>query len=192
MEKFNIKQLPNCITILRLILVVPIIINLLNENYHLAFYLFIIAGLSDGLDGFLARHFHWTSQFGAMVDPLADKLLMVLTYLVLGYLGHLPIWLVVMVIGRDLIIIFGWLAYRTFIEEPVYNATFISKLNTLAQLLLVVFVILNVAYTIVPMKVIDISTYVVASLTLSSLLDYIRLWGRKAYLVKCKMNRERA
>ncbi len=187
----NIKQLPNCITVLRLVLVFPIAFSLLIGNFYLGFYLFIVAGLSDGLDGFLARRFHWTSQFGAMVDPLADKLLMVLTYLILGYLGHLPIWLVAVVIGRDIIIVFGWVAYRWLIEEPSYSATFISKLNTVAQLVLVVFVIFNQVYEVIPEKIINIITYVVASLTISSLLDYIRLWGRQAYLVKCRIKREK-
>lgn len=180
----SIKQLPNCITILRLILVAPIIISLLTQNYYLAFYLFIIAGLSDGLDGFLARQFGWTSQFGAMIDPMADKLLMVLTYLALAYLGHLPVWLVAIVIGRDLIIICGWIIYRCLIEEPIYSATFISKLNTVAQLLLVTLVIFNQVYGMIDQIIITVFIYVVALLTLLSLLDYIRLWGRQAYLVK--------
>lgn len=180
----NIKQLPNTITVIRLILVIPIVWSLLTGHYQLAFYLFVIAGVSDGLDGFLARKLNCISQFGALVDPLSDKLLMVLTYLTLGYLGHLPCWLVAIVIGRDLIIIIGGVAYRVFIEEPVYKATFISKLNTVLQLALVVFVLFNQVYTLIPMQFIDICIYIVAFTTVYSFLDYVWIWGRRAILVK--------
>jgi len=180
----NRKQIPNFITAIRLILVIPIITSLLTGHYVWAFYLFVLAGVSDGLDGFLARRYQWMSKFGAMIDPLADKLLMVLTYLALGYIGSLPLWLVAIVIGRDLIIITGAIIYRYLIEEPEYSATFISKLNTLLQLALVTFVIFNQVYHLIPQRALDIFMYVVASTTVSSLLDYIWLWGRRAYLVK--------
>lgn len=183
----SIKQLPNCISIFRLILVAPIIWCLLAGYYQLTFFLFILAGVSDGLDGFLARRFHWTSQFGAFMDPLADKLLMVLTYLCLGYLGHLPVWLVAIVIGRDLIIVSGGIAYRILIEEPVYNPTFISKINTVLQLGLVVAVLFNQVYGVISSQIIDIFMYVVASTTVLSCLDYMYTWGRQAILVKRSM-----
>ena len=178
------SQIPNCITIIRFILIIPIIGSLLCKNYQWAFYLFVLAGLSDGLDGFLARRFKWMSKLGAMMDPLADKSLMVLTYLALGYLGDLPIWLVAIVIGRDVIIVLGAVVYRKVIEEPEYSATFISKLNTVVQLAMVVFVLFNRVYNLIPERVIEICMYVVASTTISSFLDYVWLWGRRAYLVK--------
>lgn len=185
----TIKQLPNCISIFRLVLVAPIIWSLFSGYYQLSFFLFIIAGVSDGLDGFLARTFHWTSQFGAIMDPLADKLLMVLTYLTLGYLGHLPYWIVAIVIGRDIIIISGGLAYRILIEEPVYKPTFISKLNTVLQLWLVVAILFNQVYGILSNQLIEISMYVVASTTITSCLDYMWSWGRQAIIVKRNLHR---
>lgn len=183
----SIKQLPNCISIFRILLVAPIVWSLLAGFYQLAFFLFIVAGVSDGVDGFLARRFHWTSQFGAFMDPLADKLLMVLTYLTLGYLGHLPFWLVAIVIGRDIIIISGGIAYRIFIEEPIFNPTFISKINTVLQLGLVVLVLFNQVDEVISRQFINIVMYVVASTTVLSCLDYIYSWGRQAVLVKRSM-----
>lgn len=178
------SHIPNCITIFRFFLIVPIILSLLSKQYEWTFYLFILAGVSDGFDGFLARRFNWMSKLGAMMDPLADKLLMVLTYLSLGYLENLPSWLVVIVIGRDLIIVLGAIFYRVLIEEPEYSATFISKLNTVLQLALVVFVLFNEVYNLIPIRFIEIGMYVVASTTISSLLDYIWLWGKRAYFIK--------
>lgn len=184
MDILSSKQIPNTITILRLLLVLPIAISLLAGNYYLGFYLFVIAGVSDGLDGLLARRFHWTSKFGAFADPIADKLLMLSTYFILGYLHYLPYWLVVIVIARDAIIISGALAYRYFIAKPVYNSTFISKLNTFLQITLVGIVLLSITYVHFPRGLIEGLSYCVASLTVASCLDYMWSWGRQAYLVK--------
>jgi len=178
------KQIPNGITIIRLILILPVIFSLLIKQYEWTFYLFMLAGVSDALDGFLARRYQWTSRFGAIVDPVADKSLMTLTYLALGYLGHLPLWLVGIVIGRDLIIIIGAIVYKYMIEEPAFAATFISKLNTVLQMSLVVFILFNQVYDIIPEKILEIGMYVVASTTVSSLLDYVWIWGRRAWLIK--------
>ncbi len=180
----NRKNIPNLITIFRFILIIPIIGCLLSKQYEEAFYLFLLAGISDGMDGFLARKFKWMSRMGAIMDPLADKALMVLSYLALGYSGNLPWWLVATVIGRDAIIILGAVIYRKIIEEPEYYSTFISKLNTLLQLSLVVFVLFDEVYKVIPPQYLTILMYVVASTTVSSLLDYIWLWGRRAYSIK--------
>lgn len=180
----NRNQIPNCITVLRLLLIVPIIASLLVKQYEWAFYLFVLAGISDGLDGFLARRYQWTSRFGAIADPVADKLLMMLTYLALGYLGNLPFWLVAIVIGRDVIIIAGAFLYKYTIEEPEFSATFISKLNTLLQIGLAVIVLFNQVYPLISLDVLTICMYVVASTTVSSFLDYTWTWSRRAYLVK--------
>ena len=90
------RDLPNLISVFRIVLVVPIEYLLLQQHYVSAMILFFLAGISDGLDGFLAKRFNWTSRLGSVLDPLADKLLLVCTYLVLGWLGHLPWWLAAM------------------------------------------------------------------------------------------------
>ena len=85
------RHLPNMITVLRFVLIVPVMLSLLGENFRWGLAFFAIAGLSDGLDGFLARHFGWTSRFGAIADPLADKILMGVVFIALTVTGHVPV-----------------------------------------------------------------------------------------------------
>src|SRR3989442_15920185 len=100
----KLRTIPNIITTLRLILIAPFAYYLLHAQYTPAFYLFIAAGISDGADGFLARTFNWQSKFGAFADPLADKLLITSSYLLLGYLGKIPLWFMSLVLLRDIVI----------------------------------------------------------------------------------------
>jgi len=144
------KNIPNIITIIRFVLIIPIITSLLAREYPTALFVFFVAGVSDGLDGLLARRFNWTSRFGAIADPLADKMLMLLTYITLAYLGKIPLWLMAAVIGRDLIIIVGALLYHFVIEEPKYGASFISKVNTSLQLLLVGTLLFEATFSLIP------------------------------------------
>ena len=92
------SDIPNIITVFRFLLVPPVVVLLLQDRFFAALVVFGIAGISDGLDGFLAKHYHWTSRIGALMDPLADKLLMVSSYLTLGWLGLIPQWLVALAI----------------------------------------------------------------------------------------------
>ena len=105
------RYLPNVITGIRVLLVMPLVYALLTHHFVLALVLFAVAGVSDGVDGFLARRFNWYTQLGAMLDPLADKLLLVSTYLCLAWLGFFPVWFVALVVGRDLIIFCGAISY---------------------------------------------------------------------------------
>ena len=89
----NRSDIPNIISMLRIILVIPTVMLLLNERYGQALILFAVAGASDGLDGYIAKRYHYVSRLGTILDPLADKLLLVCTYLALGWLGLLPAWL---------------------------------------------------------------------------------------------------
>src|SRR5687768_2499072 len=101
MDAMNIKYLPNIITCLRFLLIVPLIFAVANQHFTLAFYLFLLAGVSDGLDGFLARRFNWSSRFGSIADPIADKLLLTIMLIVLTSLRWIPVWLLVLVVARD-------------------------------------------------------------------------------------------
>jgi cardiolipin synthase (CMP-forming) len=185
MKKSNI---PNIITFIRLILIIPVVYTLLTEQYRIAFFVFMLASLSDGLDGFLARYFNWTSRFGAIADPLADKLLMTITYFSLAYLGLVPYWLVALVIGRDIIIIMGAIAYSSLVGMPDFSATLISKINTVLQLLLVVVLLFVKAFptfmTVLMFSGIMILVYLVAATTLISLIDYCVSWGYRAWRAK--------
>jgi cardiolipin synthase (CMP-forming) len=174
------QYIPNIITCIRLSLIIPVFLFLMNENYKLAFYFFILAGLSDGLDGFLARRYQWTSIFGAIADPLADKLLMLVSYFGLTILGHIPLWLFIVVIFRDIWLVLGILLYRCFINNLEFEPTRISKINTVFQILLVVLVLLNLSVLTIPVIILDIVMYVVLVTTISSFLDYTFVWGRRA------------
>ena len=100
-------HIPNIISVLRIFLVLPIAIQLYNEAWMSAFILFFIAGISDGIDGFLARAFNWKSKLGAMLDPIADKLLLTVIFITLAYKGVIPVWLAALVVVRDIVIIIG-------------------------------------------------------------------------------------
>jgi cardiolipin synthase len=130
----KILNLPNTITIGRL-LIAPAVVWLISAKcFDWAFGLFIVASLSDGLDGAIARLCNARTKLGAFLDPLADKALLVGTYGVLGYGGHLPSWLVIMVIFRDIIIIGGALVFHVLTGTLEMKPLLVSKINTFAQI----------------------------------------------------------
>lgn len=176
----NYRLIPNIITVFRLFLVIPISILLLSEHYRLAFTLFIVAGLSDGIDGFLARHYQWMTRFGAITDPLADKILILVTYACLTWHGKIPVWLFTIVLFRDIWIIAGAVAYRSFIGELQFKPLWISKINTVLQIVFVVIILFEAAFVAVPTLLVQILTYLVLLTTLASLVDYTWVWGRRA------------
>jgi len=112
-----LSVIPNLITGLRFILVIPISISIYQGNYFMALVLFIVAGLSDGLDGYLARRFNWTSEFGQFADPLADKCLILATLLALAFSERLPLWFVYTMLTRDGIILIGSMLYLLLFDN---------------------------------------------------------------------------
>ena len=122
----------------RILLVGPIVMLLFGEAYSSAFALIAIAGLSDALDGLLAKQFGWRTELGSFLDPAADKILVAGVFLTLTYIGIVPLGITIVVLARDVVIIVGALAYRLLIEKVHCSPTSISKLNTLAQLISVI------------------------------------------------------
>ena len=176
-----LHHLPNLITALRIVLVVPLAWFLLQHDFDIALLLIFIAGASDALDGFLAKHYGWTSTLGSVLDPLADKLLLVVTFLSLGYLALVPAWLVVAVLARDIIIVTGGIAYYISIRHFDMAPTLVSKLNTLMQLVLVFGIILAQVFDFPRMWMIEIGWWIVLATTLLSGMDYVWTWGRNAW-----------
>ncbi len=178
------KYLPNIISILRILLVIPTVNYLWHNEYAKALTMFFIAGASDGLDGFLARRFGWMTRLGSLLDPLADKLLMTAIYLTLGLKEHLPVWLVALVIGRDLVIILGAVVYRLLLKEITMQHLLISKLNTGAQILLVLVLIFHLSTfpyaTNIPIEVITFLIYFVTFTTIASGGAYVVIWSKRA------------
>lgn len=168
--------LPNLITITRIFLVPAIVWLLFAEAYLPAFVLFLLAGLSDALDGFLAKHFDWRSELGAYLDPLADKVLLVAIYVVLGIFEHLPLWLVIMVVSRDVAIV-GAVLLSWLLDMPVeMQPHVVSKANTVMQIVLVVLVLGGLAFGDVPDSLVDVAIAIVGLLTAASLAVYLRDW----------------
>jgi cardiolipin synthase len=175
------RDIPNIITAFRFLLVPPVVILLLQDRFAAALVVFGVAGFSDGLDGFLARRYGWRSRLGGLLDPLADKLLMVSSFLTLGWLGWIPLWLVALVILRDLVIVAGATFYNMRIEKLEAEPTILSKLNTVAQILLVLAVMFSLGVQTLPAHWIDMLIYSVVATTLLSGLDYVRIWGKRAW-----------
>ncbi|MGE3919357.1 MAG: CDP-alcohol phosphatidyltransferase family protein [Gammaproteobacteria bacterium] len=179
MIKINQTQIPNVITLVRFFLIIPVCWALLTNAYLSALIFFIIAGVSDGIDGFLARSYHWESRFGAITDPMADKLLMISSYACLAWLHLIPMWLFLIILLRDIWILSGVIIYRVITNELDFEATRVSKINTLLQISLVAIILINISVYHVPEIVILLMIYLVLITTLSSLFDYTSVWGNK-------------
>jgi cardiolipin synthase len=176
------RDLPNIITFVRFLLVPPVVLLLLYRRYDAALLVFALAGFSDALDGYLAKHYHWTSRLGALLDPLADKLMLVSAFVTLAWLGLIPIWLVGLIILRDVVIVTGAIVYNMRIQKLEAAPSAVSKLNTLAQILLVLAVMFSQAIRALPSFWMDVLIYGVLLTTLWSGLDYVWTWGRRAWL----------
>jgi cardiolipin synthase len=184
------RDLPNLITLVRIALVAPLAWALLNGAYGWGVTLFLMAAVSDGVDGFLARHYSWQSRLGAVLDPIADKLLLVTVYFALGINGFVPFWLVAAVIFRDFIIIIGAGAYRIIVGSLEVAPTSLSKLNTILQVVLAVVAILAHGLGYLPDWSADILVYAVLASTVFSGLHYVALWGRRAWQGKTRNQNE--
>lgn len=134
-------NLANLITLARLLSVPVAIWLILDDRYAVAFWVFVGAGVSDALDGYVAKRFDRRTPLGALLDPLADKALLTGVYLTLGLTGHLPAWLVFLVILRDILIVLGFVALRASTASRRLGPLYISKINTLVQIALVGFVL---------------------------------------------------
>jgi len=175
------RHLPNIISSLRLVAVVPTLYLLAHEEFGWALLLFVVSGVSDGVDGWLARRNHWHSRLGGILDPIADKALLVSTFLVLGVMDELPLWLALAVIFRDLVILTGGVLYHYLIEDVVPAPTLISKLNTLVQIILIVAVIANAGLFPLQPELIDALIWICLTTTVASGVLYVLIWGIRAY-----------
>lgn len=174
------RDIPNMICIMRIILVFPTIFTMMTERFGWALTLFMIAAVSDGLDGYLARRFDWRSRLGSFLDPLADKLLMVSVYVVCTWLGLIPAWFVGIVILRDIVIVSGavWFhrKYGPYIGEPLWS----SKINTALQLLLATLLLADQSIFSVGETTIQILVFFATLTTLWSGIAYVVIWSDKA------------
>jgi cardiolipin synthase len=172
----NILTFPNLLTVLRLALVPLVAYLLAAHNFEAAFICFIIAGLTDFIDGQLARHLNQKSPFGAWLDPAADKALIVIIFTLLAALGAVPLWLLLLVALRDIAIVAAIADLYIAGKPPAFEPLRISKLNTLVQILYLALVLLNLAYPADLGTLVQIAGLITGTLTALSFLAYFRLW----------------
>jgi cardiolipin synthase (CMP-forming) len=176
-----VRHLPNIICILRILLVWPIAAALGDGKYLLALALFILAGLSDGIDGYLAKRFNWTSDLGKFLDPLADKLLLVTVFVEAAWLHLVPWWLTSAVVARDVSIVLGALVFRLWFGPLRGRPTASSKINTAMQLLFVMVTLIHAAMNFPPPEILDALAVVVFVTTVFSGLNYVAIFTRRAW-----------
>jgi cardiolipin synthase (CMP-forming) len=170
--------LANLITFARLIAVPVVIYALLTGQLGLAFGLFLAAGISDGIDGYIARRFNQRTELGAYLDPLADKALLISVYIVLAFLAELPLWLVMLVVSRDILIVVAVLVSSLMTRPVAIAPIFVSKANTAAQIALATLVLAELAWGMRFGELRLVAVAIVAILTILSAAAYLRGWQR--------------
>ncbi|WP_333794614.1 CDP-alcohol phosphatidyltransferase family protein [Hyphomicrobium sp.] len=171
-------NIPNLITLGRVILVPVVFWLLVSGQTKLAFFAFLLAGISDAVDGFIAKRFGLTTELGAYLDPLADKLLIVSIFVALGVMGALPSWLVIAVVSRDILIVVG-VMLSWLLEQPVRIAPLaVSKANTVAQIVLAGVVLADDGFGLGFEMPRLVMVWIVGVLTVASLAAYLRAWLR--------------
>jgi cardiolipin synthase (CMP-forming) len=176
-----VRHLPNLICLIRIALIWPIAAALRGANMPAALALFALAGFSDGLDGYLAKRFNWTSELGKFLDPLADKLLLITVFVELAWLEMIPWWLAAAVVARDVMIALGALVYRVWFGPLRGRPTILSKINTALQLLYVLLIMLNAAAGLPPREMLDAGAALTLASTVLSGLYYVVSFTRRAW-----------
>jgi len=174
------KDIPNVISVLRMVLVIPIVFLLLKDFFGWALLLFTLAGISDALDGYLANRYNWRSRLGSILDPLADKLLLISSFVALTWLGLIPLWLTTAVIARDLIIVAGGVAFHYLIGKFEMEPTFISKVNTFLQIVLVLAVVFSYGVINLGEASLNMLFYGVFLTSIVSGMHYTFYWAKRS------------
>ncbi len=178
-----LRHLPNLITLLRIALVVPLCLLILDRQWPQSLAVAFIAGASDALDGFLAKHFGWQSWLGGMLDPLADKLLLTAAFVTLALVAAIPAWLTVLIVARDLVIVVGAIGYHALIGRFDAAPTRLSKWTTVVQIAFVLYTLLRLTQWIAQVPELDAALVALTvALTLASGLHYVIVWGQRAIM----------
>jgi cardiolipin synthase len=181
-----LRHIPNLICLARIALIGPILWALEVGNYNLAFIAFTVAAVSDGLDGFLAKRFNWTSELGKFLDPIADKLLLIGVFIVGTWNGLVPEWLAATAIARDVMIGLGALTFYVWFGPLKGKPTIISKINTLFQLSYLLGVMTQAAIGFPPLGLIEALAIITLVTTVLSGADYIYAFTRRAWTAPLK------
>ena len=173
------NNIPNLITLARLLSVPLLVWLVLDDRLLTAFWVFVAAGASDAIDGFIAKRFNAETTLGKFLDPLADKAMLVSVFISLGHVGILQMWLVILVVFRDVLIIGGAILYETLTHSLTMEPLMISKINTVAQIMLAIAVLGDNAFGLDIGVPVNILIAVVAATTLISGAVYVMTWGRR-------------
>ena len=168
-----LENAPNLITLARICAVPLLIWLILTDQLAAAFWVFVAAGVSDALDGYIAKRFNLVTVLGAFMDPVADKALLVAAYITLGHAGHIETWLVILVVFRDILIIGGVILFHTLGRPLEMSPLLISKANTLMQIVLIATVLAEIGIGVPDTDYIPILTYIVAITTIASGAAYL-------------------
>lgn len=179
-------SIPNIITLGRILLVPIVVWAIASNQMEIAFAVFVIAGVSDGVDGFLAKRFNMASELGAMLDPLADKALLVSIYVALGIWGAIPRWIVILVVSRDIMIVSAVIVSWLFGKPIPMKPLMVSKINTVAQVALAAVVLASLAFGFDPGPYDVILMGVVTVFSLVSVSLYLVEWGRHMSTIEAK------
>ena len=175
------RHLPNLICIARIALIWPIVSALYSHDYWIALALFLIAAVSDGLDGYLAKRFGWQSELGKFLDPSADKLLLTAVFVSATWFGLVPQWLTATAIARDFMISAGALVFTLWFGPLNGRPTIVSKINTAAQLIYLSCVMALAGFGFPPQEMVDALAVITVCLTVLSGIDYIYSFARRAW-----------
>lgn len=176
------SHVPNILTLLRLAAAPVLVVLLRDERHALALALFVLAGISDGLDGYIAKRFSHVSRLGAILDPVADKVLIVSAYVMLTLLGLVPFWLLVTVVFRDLLIVGGCILLVILNGSVQMRPTPISKVNTFLQITLVIVVLVEATRWVFVGPAVIVLVWAVFLTTVLSGIHYLWLWVIKRHI----------
>lgn len=176
------RHLPNALTGSRMLLVVPLAWSIQQARYDAALVIAAVAGLTDALDGFLAKQYNWQSWLGGILDPIADKLMLIACFVSLGMIGAHPDWLTGLVVGRDVIIVLGAIAYHNFIGRLDAQPTLLSKFTTCMQIGYVLVQLVHLSSLAhLSESLLTGLIWLTAACTLASGIQYVVVWSRKAW-----------
>ena len=176
------RLLPNVLTTLRLLLAIPMCLLVLLQDFEAVLWIALAAGLSDGLDGWLARKLGATTRYGAIVDPLADKVMLSGIYPSLAIIGLLPWWLALLVLGRDVVIVLGALAYHAVRGRYDMEPSAWGKASTFLQILLALAILVQQVWPATPVIILSVLFWLVVVSAIISGGHYVVTWGRRAFL----------
>lgn len=184
MSSVGLSWIPNALTILRCLLVAPVAWFIYQQQFFAALVTFSFAGFTDGLDGFLARRYQWQSYLGAILDPIADKLLMTVSYIVLTVIGIVPTWLMLAVVVRDIVIIAGATIFRWLHGPYMMSPSKAGKMSTFLQILLVLWLLVEQSFELSGQHISTALIWLTLIVTIYSGLEYVVTWYRKSQGMK--------